>query len=144
MKLYKYLFAVTAVVAAFATTTITAKNKCMPKVYAFGFAASFNDSTVYFTDIQEIDSVWINDKTKFMLERENYSGQLKTYLNGNGKEHRTCVISYAFKRKDIDNKYRKMRDRYVKRGGCIIEHIAADDFRFQNIVPQAVEDGAGK
>ena len=79
-----------------------------------------------------------------MDKRQDYSGQLKTYLNGNGKEHRTCVISYAFKRKDIDNKYRKMRDRYVKRGGCIIEHIAADDFRFQSIVPQAVEDGAGK
>lgn len=25
------------------------------KVYLYGFAASFNDSTVYFTDIQELD-----------------------------------------------------------------------------------------
>lgn len=140
MKLYKYLLATTAIVAIFTTTAITAKNKCLPKVYAFGFAASFNDSTVYFTDIQEIDSVWINDKTKFMLERNNYSGQLKTYLNEQGKEHRTCIIAYAFKKKDIDKKYRKMRDKYVKTGNCIIENITKDEFRYQPIVPQVVED----
>lgn len=140
MRAYKYIFATMAIAAVLTTTAAMAKNKCVPKVYAFGFAASFNDSTVYFTDIQEIDSVWINDKTKFMLERNNYSGQLKTYLNEQGKDHRTCVISYSFKKKDIDKKYRRMRDRYANGEKYTIENIYANDFRYQSIVPQAVED----
>lgn len=140
MRLYKYLFAVAAVAAVLASATVTAKNKRVPKVYAFGFAASFNDSTVYITDIQEIDIVWINDKTKFVLERENYSGQLRTYLNENGKEHRTCIMSYAFKKKDIEKKFHKLRDKYVKTGNFNIENISGSDFHFQSIVPQVVDD----
>ena len=61
-----------------------AKNKCVPKIYAFGFAASFNDSTVYFTEIHEVDSVWINEKNKFLLNRNDYSNQLKGYLDAKG------------------------------------------------------------
>jgi len=140
MRLYKCIFAITALAAVLAAAPATAKNKCVPRVYAFGFAASFNDSTVYFTDIQEIDSVWINDKTKFVLERENYSGQLKTYLNGNGKEHRTCVFVYAFRKKDIDRKYLKMRNKYVKAGNFSIEDITGGDFSFVHIVPQVVDE----
>ena len=49
------------------------------KVYMFGMAASFNDSTAYFTDVQEVDA-WINDKGKFLYSRENYSYQLRDYL----------------------------------------------------------------
>ena len=30
------------------------------KVYMFGFSASFTDSLVYMTAIQELDSAWIN------------------------------------------------------------------------------------
>lgn len=140
MKFCKYLFAVMAVACTLAATSALAKNKRMPKIYAFGFAASFNDSTVYFTDIQEIDSVWINDKTKFVLERENYAGQLKTYLNENGHPHHTCVMSYAFNRKDIDKKYNKMKDRYVKKGSFNINNIGSNDFSFKTIVPVEVED----
>lgn len=43
------------------------KNKCVPKVYVFGLAASFNDSIVYLTNIQELDSAWIDDKNDFWL-----------------------------------------------------------------------------
>ena len=36
--------------------TLKAQNIKEPKGYLFGFVASFNDSTVYFTDIQEMDT----------------------------------------------------------------------------------------
>ena len=45
---------------------VSAKQKIEPR-YLFGFAASFADSTVYFTDIQKVDSAWIDTKTKFLL-----------------------------------------------------------------------------
>ena len=92
-------------------SSASAKVICVPKLYAFGFSASFNDSIVYFTDIQVIDSAWINDKTKFLISRDNYSYQLKNYFTSIGQEHRTCVISFALTRKEIEKKYKKMKEK---------------------------------
>ena len=50
---------------------VNAKNIKTPKVYIFGFSASFQDSTIYMTDVQEITNVWIESKTKFLLGREH-------------------------------------------------------------------------
>lgn len=73
----------------------------------FGVAASFNDSIVYFTDIQELDSAWIDDKSDFLLNRSDYSYQLKNYFEQKNILHRTCIVSYALKRKDIDRSIKK-------------------------------------
>ena len=53
MKLTQLVFA-TLAAALLISITSQAKNE-MRKAYVFGFASSFNDSTVYFTDIQELD-----------------------------------------------------------------------------------------
>lgn len=128
----------TALAAALALTIggftpSSAKNKCVPKLYAFGFAASFNDSTIHFTDIQELDSVWINDKNDFLIDRDNYSYQLRNYMESWGLPHRTCVISFALKRKDAQKKFNKMRNKYVKRGNVDIKMISSDEFKFTAI-----------
>ena len=73
------------------TTTASAKKVITPKVYMYGFAASFNDSIVHFTDIQTLDSVWIDSKTGFLLGRENYSFQLRDYLGSQQMPQRTCI-----------------------------------------------------
>ena len=89
MKPYKALIMAAAIMLVGGMSLgASAKVKCVPKVYAIGFAASFNDSIVYFTDIQEIDSAWINDKNKFLIGRDNYSYQLKNYFAGIGLPHR--------------------------------------------------------
>lgn len=121
------------------TINASAKLKCVPKLYAFGFAASFNDSTVYFTDIQEIDSAWINDKNDFLVSRDNYSYQLKNYFTSLGLEHRTCIISFALKRKDIEKKYKKMKNKYVKAGNYDIKSVSTNDFHFTAIKPDNYE-----
>lgn len=126
------------------STNVSAKLKCVPKLYAFGFAASFNDSTVYFTDIQEIDSAWINDKNDFLVSRDNYSYQLKNYFTSIGLEHRTCIISFALKRKDIEKKYQKMKNKYVKAGNYDIKNVSTDDFHFTAIKPDNYEMEAAK
>ena len=53
----------------------TAQNIQVPQAYMFGFAASFNDSTVFFTDIQQVDSVWVTKKKGFLAGRSNYAYQ---------------------------------------------------------------------
>ena len=77
MKTFKYMGVAAAIAALFATTVISAKRTAVDKVYMFGFAASFNDSTVYFTNVQTVDSAWMDTKTKFLLGRDNYSYQLR-------------------------------------------------------------------
>ncbi|CCY64338.1 hypothetical protein [Marseilla massiliensis] len=140
MKSYKNLImAVAVMIICGWTINASAKLKCVPKLYAFGFAASFNDSTVYFTDIQEIDSAWINDKNDFLVSRDNYSYQLKNYFTSLGLEHRTCVISFALKRKDIEKKYQKMKNKYVKAGNYDIKSVSTNDFHFTAIKPDNYE-----
>lgn len=117
-------------------TGANAKNKCVPKLYAFGFAASFNDSIAHFTNIQELDSAWINDKNKFLIGREDYSYQLRNYLEGQGMPHRTCVICYDLKQKKAQKKFNKMRDKYVKQGSTDIRIITNDEFTFTVIKPE--------
>ena len=140
MKSYKNLImAVAVMIICGWTINASAKLKCVPKLYAFGFAASFNDSTVYFTDIQEIDSAWINDKNDFLVSRDNYSYQLKNYFTSLGLEHRTCVISFALNRKDIEKKYQKMKNKYVKAGNYDIKSVSTNDFHFTAIKPDNYE-----
>ena len=126
------LFSALLLCTAFSVSTM-AKNKCVPKIYAFGFAASFNDSTVYFTQIHEVDSVWINEKNKFLLNRGDYSLQLKSYFDAKGMPHRTCIISYELKRKDLEKRYEKMKAKYLKKGNYKIEYIDPKDFRFEAV-----------
>ena len=103
-------------------TQMQAKSK-MVKTYVFGFAASFNDSTVYFTDIQELDSTWLNEKNNFLVSRDNYSYQLRDYLANQGMPHRTCITCFSPKKKDIYKKYSKISDKYTKKGNFDIYNL---------------------
>lgn len=146
MKLTKLVFA-TLAAALLISITSQAKNE-MRKAYVFGFASSFNDSTVYFTDIQELDSAWFTSKNKFLIGRENYSYQLRDYLNGLGEEHRTCMVEYFFERKKADNAWYKLYTRYKqtqkkknnqKQKNELppyqIKKVALSEFTFQAIEP---------
>ena len=64
MKPIRHLILGTALTALFTLiySSAQAKNIVEKKAYMFGFSASFNDSIVYFTNIQEIDSVWFSQK----------------------------------------------------------------------------------
>ena len=114
-----------------------AKSKVV-KTYAFGFAASFKDSIIHFTDIQELDSSWLNDKG-FLLSRENYSYQLRDYLTDQGLEHRTCIISYSSKLKKTRKKFTKMMNKYSKNEKYDIRLIKENDFRFKCVEPSEAE-----
>ncbi len=86
MKYYK--FVLIAVMLLGLTTTIIAKDSYKAaKVYMFGFSASFNDSTVYFTDIQAVDAFIENNRAHFLVNREEYSYQLRYYMESLRKRY---------------------------------------------------------
>ena len=92
--------------------TLQAKRVQVNKIYMFGFAASFTDTIVHFTNVQEIDTVWIESKGHFLLGRDLYSHQLRNYLNEKQMPGRTCVVFYDTKRKKLEKQFLKMKRLY--------------------------------
>ena len=114
MRLFSKIVIATALLAAAAYMPASAKNYMVPKAYMFGFVASFNDSIVYFTDIQEVDSVWLSSKKKMLAGRSNYAYQLRNYCSqALGQTNRTVVIISATKRKDVEKKLIKMKKKRI-------------------------------
>ncbi len=121
---------------AAAPQAATAQNILVPKAYMFGFAASFNDSTVFFTDIQQVDSVWVTKKKGFLAGRSNYSYQLRNYCEQKmDLPKRTCVVVSSLKRKDVEKKYKKMMKKYIgkKAKSYDVRYIPSSDFKFEPV-----------
>lgn len=148
-KLFLGLLASVLVLSA----SVSAKNE-MKKAYLFGFAYSFNDSTVYFTDIQELDSCWFTSKTNFLVSRENYAYQLRDFLTSVGQKDRTCIVEFDFKKKNIEKKWNKLNERYSRNSKkrlkmekkhkevkppFTIKNLVNEEFMFQPIAPTEEE-----
>ena len=133
MKLQHFFF-ITALLAL--CTAAEAKRISVPKVYAFGVAASFTDSIVYFTEIQELDNAWIYSKSHFLQNRDTYSYQLRDYLAFKQQiPHRTCIVFYNENRDKLMKKYQKMKVLYTQtktgRQQFHVRYINTADFQFQ-------------
>ncbi len=120
------------------TTMIFAANR-RTKLYVYGFATSFKDSTAYFTEIQELDSAWVDRKTGFLYSRDNYSYQLRDYLKKNGMNYPTCITMYAKDKKKIEKKYTKLRKMYTEKRNFEVKYVLLSDFRYRHISPDEDE-----
>ncbi len=99
-------------------------------VYAFGVAASFNDSIVYCTEIQVLDSAAL-DKNGFLPKRDLYSYQLKNYLEYDLKKpDYTCMVYFSESRKKLEKEAVKVKAKY-KKGTMVLQAIAPDKFSFK-------------
>lgn len=147
MRLSKITF-VTLAITAISSLAVTAKNEAKT-AYIFGFAASFNDSTVYFTPVQQLDSAYITSKNHFLVNRENYSYQLRDYLEQQGAGNRTCIVMYDTDKKKAEKKWNKLYERYTKKPKVkkvkngqkkddaptpfLVKKIASNEFSFKPI-----------
>lgn len=121
--------------AVSAYVRVSAKNYVVPKTYMFGFVASFNDSIVYFTDIQEVDSVWLTTKKAMLAGRSSYSNQLRDHFNNKlNMPNRTCIVVSDVKRKNVEKKYLKMKKQYTKDAGKYdVRNLSVSDFQFMPV-----------
>lgn len=117
------------------TVSITAKGgeELASKMYVFGVSTSFNDSTVFFTEIMELEGAWVESKTGFIVSRDNYSYQLRDHLASKGYPKRTCIFISGKNLKDVTKKYDKLKSRFVKKGGADILLIDKSEFTFKPI-----------
>ena len=124
-----------AILMAAGSQTLSAQN-IQTKAYMFGFVASFNDSTVYFTDIQEVDGVWVSKKKHYLTGKNNYSYQLRNFFTQERNlPHRTCVVVCSEKKKDVEKKYAKMKQQYIykSKGSYDVRYLPESEFRFQAV-----------
>ncbi len=121
----------------FCPVSLCAKRVQTDKMYLFGFAASFKDSVVYMTEIQELHGVWVDTKTRFLLGREHYSSQLKEYLSSARSEpNRVCIVMFATDRKKAERRFIKLRSKYTSpklKRRYEVRHIGSADFKFQPV-----------
>ena len=132
MRLIKQIALAIAMMAA-GTTNVQAQNVKVPQAYMFGFVASFNDSTVYFTNIQKVDSVWVTKKKGMLAGRNNYSYQLREYFaEQRYLPNRTCLVIANVDRKKVEKKFVKMKNKYLVKSKkpYDVRNIADSDFKF--------------
>ena len=129
MKLRHYLLAALICLIMGETATAAEKTK---KVYMYGIAISFNDSTIYLTEIQAVDSAVLTNKGHFLYGRDSYSYQLRDYLKGKGFNAPTCVTTFATKQKDIEKRFISTKKRYAN-GKYTLKHVTPGEFKFTAI-----------
>jgi len=128
MKSLRYILLLTVTLLTIGASAKPLKTQ----VYMFGFSASFKDSVIYATDIQNIEGAWIDSKTKFLLGRDLYSIQLKEYLADKLQQPgRICIVFYATKKKKAEKQFLKLMKKYQK--GYDMRYLNATEFKFEAI-----------
>ena len=135
MRIVKYITLTLLLTVTFATGA-EAKRTKTDHMYMFGFSASFKDSTVYITDIQDVQGAWFDTKTKFLLGLDSYSSQMHTYLTEKMQlKHRVCMVYFAPTRKKAEKLYEKLKKKYVVKGQAYynVQYVKEQDFKFEAI-----------
>lgn len=127
MKSFRSTFLV--LMALLLCSSFTMKEKRVEGVYLFGIAASFNDSVVYFTPIQRVDSVRL--EKGFLPKRAQYAYQLKNQIEyGQNKSDYTCMIYFSDSKAKLEKEVTKVKNKYSK-SKLHLEEIPAETFTFR-------------
>lgn len=107
------------------------KEDAPKRVYLYGVSIDFNDSTVYMTDVQYLDSMIIQ-KDGSLQGQSGYSLQMKVFLeNSYGENNQTCAIVYSDNKKKLEKKFVKMRKRYQADKKQMLKLLGTDSFVFR-------------
>ena len=80
---------------------------------------------------QAVDSVTIQRRTHFLMDRQAYSRQLQHYLEAQKKgQHLVTSICFGNKKKKMERRYLAIHKRYSKRNDLRITLIDQSQFRF--------------
>ena len=105
------------------------KAKIKTDISIFCVLISISDSVVYMTDMQEIGKVTVEKKTKFLVDRREYSNQLSEYISRTGDGRMTTLVSYNLKKKKAEKRYLKIKERFIK-DGYVVKYITKEEFAF--------------
>lgn len=97
-------------------------------VYIWGASMSFSDSIVYFTEIQKLDAVVMENG--FLPYRQYYAYELKDHMNfEENMPGRISMIYFDEKLNKLEKKEQKIKKHLMEKENKIIRYIG-DKFKF--------------
>ena len=97
-------------------------------VYILGASISFSDSIVYFTEIQKLDNVVLENG--FLPHRQYYAYELKDYMSFEENiSGRISVVYFDEKRSKLEKKEQKIKKHLMEKENKIIRYLG-DKFKF--------------
>lgn len=119
---------------AVAVETLEAKKSrvVQKSVYMIGVGISFTDSAVFVTDMMQVDSITLEKKRRFLMDRQLYSFQLQRYLEAayKGGPYTTAIYS-GTGRKAMERRYLSLHKRYSGSDGLRMVLVDQGQFRFK-------------
>ncbi|MGL5957127.1 MAG: hypothetical protein ACRCZZ_00750 [Phocaeicola sp.] len=114
-------------------TAFSLKGNKTRSIYVVGVSASFSDSLIFFTAIQKLDEVRLDNK--MLPGRAQYSYQLKNHLESvEGLSNRTCFVYFSTSKKSLEKTVRKLGKKYTKgESNVIIRELPSDAFTFVKV-----------
>lgn len=106
----------------------TTKSK---KMYFFGIAKNYTDSTACLTDICPIENVAIDKQTNGVANLELYTEQYSNFLKQKGKDGYICATFFSDKYKEIEKIFLKQRKKLERSKGLKLDVISGSDFKFE-------------
>lgn len=111
----------------------SSKDKKEKAVYAFGISASFSDTLVYFTTVQELPGAKLDQKG-FLKDRSIYSYELKDFMGQIGMKHRTCILFFDCNKGKLKKKFDKIQTKYLQ-NKTEIQVLENTEFLFTDLEP---------
>ena len=100
------------------------------RVYLCGVSLNFNDSVVYVTDIQYLDSVIINNEGS-LANYSSYTMQMKIYMQGTlGEGNQTCAVLYSDDKKKLEKRVNRMRKHFLANENKLFKKVSREAFSF--------------
>ncbi|MGN0233573.1 MAG: hypothetical protein ACI4B5_04005 [Bacteroidaceae bacterium] len=100
-------------------------------IYICGYAVNFADSTVCLTEIQCIDTAYVESKNGFLMDRNQYSSQLQFYMSKrSGGKNYTCMVLFDKKQTRLQKRMAKVRSHNEKDPAVHLVTIAGSEFQF--------------
>ena len=98
--------------------------------FLFGVSFSHSDSVVYFTEIQPLEGVKLQSRSRILPDRQHYAYELKDYMNfAEGKPGRTSAIYFAKNRKKLEKIEAKVKKKILYKDNGTVRYLG-DKFRF--------------
>lgn len=103
-------------------------------VWLYGCATCLGDSVVYFTAVQQLDGVKINDKDHQLTHGAELATQLETALSQRYGGHFTAGIFFDAKRSKAEDSYLKtLKHQGKSKAITSVVKLTADEFRFVTV-----------
>ena len=146
MKITKIILCLGLLWMVCAGTAEAKKHRVKQKsLYMMGVAISHLDSAVFITDMMLVEGLTVEKKTKFLMDRQLYSLQLKSYLES-AYEGGPFVpaVYFSTSKKKMERRYLSMHKRYMQGGEMQTVLVDQSQFRFkaEEYVEDSILEGA--